>query len=88
EALVTFESNPQKFHLVITDQTMPEMTGLELVQRLLTVQPKLPIILCTGYSREVNETTARSFGIHTFLKKPVELVKLNQALREILGGSD
>jgi len=55
EAFKAFEANPDKFDLVISDMTMPGMTGDKLAQKLLAIKPDLPIIICTGYSERVNE---------------------------------
>jgi DNA-binding NtrC family response regulator len=60
-------------HLVITDQTMPGLSGLDLARTILAAHPRLPVILCTGYSRAVNHDQAIDIGIRAFVDKPVEL---------------
>ncbi|MFH1033563.1 MAG: PAS domain S-box protein [Pseudomonadota bacterium] len=84
EALAAFERQPQDCDLVLTDQTMPHLTGAELAQRLLTLRPELPVILCSGYSEMVSPEQARSLGIRQFLKKPIMRQELALALRRAL----
>jgi len=84
EALEEFKKQPHKFDLVITDQTMPRMTGLELAREFIAVRPDIRIILCTGYSESVSEELARSVGISAFLMKPVVLGKLARTVRDVL----
>jgi PAS domain S-box-containing protein len=71
DALEAFAEDPNAFDLVVTDQTMPSISGMDLAKRLLAIRPDLPIILCTGFSETVNEGTARAAGIAVFLTKPV-----------------
>ncbi len=71
EALELFKRQPEDIDLVITDQTMPKLTGSELSAELLALSPDLPIILCTGYSEDVNEVRAREIGIKGYMHKPV-----------------
>jgi CheY-like chemotaxis protein len=84
QALALFESNSDQFDMVITDQTMPGLTGLELSVALLQVKPDLPIILCTGYSNNASEERAKKIGIKAFLKKPLVLSHLAQTTRSLL----
>ena len=84
EALATFISDPQGFDLVITDQSMPEMSGAELVMQLLKIRPDIPIILCTGYSKKVTEEDAEKIGIKKYLTKPFDTRKLAEIIRDIL----
>ena len=84
EALETFEAHPEAFDLVITDMTMPEMTGDELARRILAIKPGLPIILCTGYSERITEEAAQALGIRGFAMKPVVIRELGLLLRKIL----
>ena len=84
EALDYFRANKQAVDLVITDQTMPEMTGTELVQNMLAERPELPIFLVTGYSPEVDEDNAESLGIREFISKPLRLADLSQKLQKHL----
>ena len=76
--------NLQKYDLVITDMTMPQMTGYNLSQKLMKIRPALPVILCTGFSDQVNEEKARSAGILAFLLKPVLLHDLANTMRKVL----
>ncbi|MBI9083574.1 MAG: response regulator [Desulfobacterales bacterium] len=84
EALTWIQSRPDRFDLVITDQTMPRMTGENLARELLRIHPNLPIILCTGYSGLIDETKAAAIGIRAFLFKPVVMEKLAQTIRRVL----
>ncbi len=70
EALALIEENPSHFDILVTDQTMPGMTGFELARKALQIQPLLPIILCTGYSNLVDEDAAKQAGIRGFIMKP------------------
>jgi len=83
EAIAYFESEPDKFDIVITDQTMPDITGVVLSEKLLALRPDLKIILCTGYSLEVTEESALQLGIKTFLHKPIEIEKLYSIINEL-----
>ena len=85
ETLATFENQPDAFDLVITDQTMPGMTGLDLARRMLQIRPDLPIILCTGYSSQVSEEKAVSYGIKGFAMKPLAKKDIAALIRKILG---
>ncbi|MDA8138862.1 MAG: ATP-binding protein [Desulfobacteraceae bacterium] len=85
EALACFKANPNGFDLVITDQTMPGMTGQELSEHVMKAHPGIPIILCTGFSELINEEKAKAMGIREYLKKPVTLQKLGEAIRRALG---
>ena len=71
EALRLFNENPEGIDLVITDQSMPDLTGAELAGALLARRPDLPIILATGYSNSIDEDTAKRIGIRRLLMKPV-----------------
>jgi CheY-like chemotaxis protein/anti-sigma regulatory factor (Ser/Thr protein kinase) len=71
EALATFRAEPHRFDLVITDQTMPHMTGDRLSQELRRVRPDIPIILCTGFSHVTHAEKAKAMGIDAFLMKPL-----------------
>ncbi|MHB8810423.1 MAG: PAS domain-containing protein [Desulfobulbaceae bacterium] len=84
EALQAFRDNPLKFDLVITDQAMPNMTGVELARELLAIRPDLPIILCTGFSRQINEANAKALGIREFLMKPLIKKDIAIAIRRVL----
>jgi CheY-like chemotaxis protein len=70
EALTVFQGQPDQFDAVITDQTMPGLTGMDLAKQILQIRPDIPIILCTGYSTLVNEEQARAEGIREFAMKP------------------
>ncbi len=83
-ALNTFKNNPDKFDIVITDQTMPGMTGADLAKNLLRVRNKLPVILCTGYSAYINESQAKKLGIKGFITKPLNRRTLAELIRKLL----
>ena len=84
EALATFQNQPDRFDAVITDQTMPGMTGIDLARRMLQIRPDLPIILCTGYSNLVNEEQAKTYGIKGFAMKPLTMKEIATLLRKVL----
>jgi PAS domain S-box-containing protein len=83
-ALQVFEEDPDVWDIVITDQTMPGLSGEELARCILQRRPALPVVLCTGYSETVNEESARSMGIAAFLHKPVDPNKLAATVRAVL----
>lgn len=84
EALSIFSNDPSRFDLVITDMTMPKMTGTVLTRELLKVREDLPIIMCTGFSEAVDEEAAKQFGIRAFLMKPVSSHEMAQTVRTVL----
>ncbi len=86
EALKTIQNHPDRFDLVITDQTMPGMTGSDLARRILQIRPKLPIILCTGFSNQISEEKARIYGIKGFAMKPLAIKDLATLVRKGLDG--
>ncbi|MBF0529318.1 MAG: response regulator, partial [Deltaproteobacteria bacterium] len=87
EALTLFQNQPKKFDLVITDQSMPYMSGLELAQKIMKIRPDIPVILCTGFSQQVSPEKAREAGIRLFLMKPLILQDLANAVRQTLDAS-
>jgi PAS domain S-box-containing protein len=76
--------NPWRFDLVITDMTMPKMTGEELAKKLLKLRRDLPIILCTGFSAQISKERARAIGIGEFLMKPIVIGELARTVRRVL----
>ncbi len=86
EALSLIEQNPGLFDLIITDMTMPHLTGLELAQKILALKANLPIILCTGFSELINKEQARAIGIRAYLTKPVSVRELAMTMHQILAG--
>ena len=84
EALATFENDPDSFDLVITDQTMPGMIGSALARKILQIKPGMPIILCTGYSNQISEEKASSFGIKGFAMKPLAKMEIALLIRKAL----
>jgi len=84
EALEAFRANPDEFDLVITDMTMPSMTGVELARALMAIRPDIPIILCTGFSELVSENQAKALGIREFVMKPILRRNIAEAIRRAL----
>lgn len=84
EAFKAFEATPDKFDLVISDMTMPGMTGDKLAQQLLAIKPNLPIIICTGYSDRINEESAGKLGVKGLIMKPVLKNDFVQMVRDVL----
>jgi CheY-like chemotaxis protein len=88
EALKLFQAKPDDIDLVITDMTMPHMTGLKLVKQLFVIRPKMPTILCTGFTETASEEKARGLGISQFLTKPILRSDLATAIRQVLDEKD
>ncbi len=84
EALAWFRDNHHHIDMVITDMSMPKITGLSLAKQMLQLRPNIPIILCTGYSEGLNEEQAKELGISAFLLKPLDLKALAQTVRDTL----
>ncbi|MBW1821269.1 MAG: PAS domain S-box protein [Deltaproteobacteria bacterium] len=84
DALEAFRANPDKFDLIITDLTMPNMTGDKLAGELIKIRSDIPIILCTGFSELISEEKAKSLGIKEFLMKPVVMKDLSITIRKVL----
>ena len=80
----TFEKDPSGFDLLITDMTMPKMTGYDLAKRIKALRPDMPIILCTGYSDMIDEKKAMEIGISRFIMKPLALYTVAETVRQIL----
>ncbi|MDK9707131.1 MAG: response regulator [Desulforhopalus sp.] len=87
KALEVFRSDPGAFDLVLTDMTMPELTGDNLAEEIRRIRPDVPIILCTGYSRQIDDNQARAMGIRAFLMKPVDLRELAATVRRLIDES-
>ncbi|MBW1608105.1 MAG: response regulator [Deltaproteobacteria bacterium] len=84
EALEEFHREPEKFDLVITDQTMPKMTGMELIQKLMHIRSDIPIILCTGFNEKITEDNTKRLGIDALISKPVRVKEVALTIREVL----
>ena len=84
QALKAFCDDPDWFDLVITDQTMPKMTGIELSQKLLEISPRIPIILISGFSNVIPVDMIKKIGIKEFIMKPFEIQELANIIRKLL----
>ncbi|GAB5499111.1 MAG: hypothetical protein PsegKO_14220 [Pseudohongiellaceae bacterium] len=78
-----FARQSEAFDIVITDQTMPNLTGLELAQKIRTVRSDIPVVLCSGYQEMVDENEATTMGVSRFLNKPVKLENLTSVISEL-----
>jgi len=85
EALEAFRAQPERFDLVITDMTMPNLTGDRLAKELMKIRPDIPIILCTGFSENISEQKAKEIGIRGFSMKPFVMRDLAETTRRVLG---
>jgi PAS domain S-box-containing protein len=83
EALELFKQKPDDFDLVITDQTMPGMTGHALAKELMNIKPNIPVIICTGYSQLINQRMAKAKGIKAFIMKPMLVNEIDAAIRAV-----
>ena len=86
EALETFKASPDDFDLIITDMTMPKMTGTQLAKHILDIRPGMPIIICTGHSQLINADQARELGIRGYLEKPILMATLAKMIKDTLDG--
>jgi len=84
DALDAFKSNPDLFDVVITDQTMPHMTGKTLAGEMISLRNDIPVILCTGYSEMINEEEAKAIGIREYASKPLAMNELASLVRKVL----
>jgi PAS domain S-box-containing protein len=84
DALVLLKEDPSRFDLVITDQTMPEMTGLDLAKEVLAIRADIPVILCTGFSHVVDADKAKGAGIRAFAMKPLTKREIAKTIRKVL----
>jgi PAS domain S-box-containing protein len=88
EALKLFRNKPDGFDLVITDMTMPNMTGSELAKKIMSIRPDIPIILCTGFSDQIDEHKAKAMGIRAYVMKPIVMRQIANTIREVLDKRD
>jgi PAS domain S-box-containing protein len=84
EALEVFRSQFDSFDIVITDQTMPGMTGEVLAKEMMAIRSDIPIVLCTGFSHVINEEKAKAIGIRKFIMKPVVIREMAGTIRRLL----
>jgi len=84
DALAAFRDQPDKYDLVVTDMTMPDMTGESLAKALMRVRPDIPVIICTGFSHQMDEEKALAMGISAFVMKPFVVKDVAHTIRNVL----
>ena len=84
EALEWFRTDPDQFDVIITDMTMPQMTGDRLAAEVLKIRPHLSVIICTGYSERMSAKKAETLGVSKYIEKPIGLRNLASSIREVL----
>ena len=84
EALKLVRSDPDRFDLIITDMTMPNMTGDKLAKEILRIRPEMPIILCSGFSEKIDAEKARALGIRKYIEKPLDMSDFVVSIRKVL----
>ena len=87
EALEAFKANPGRIDLIVTDMTMPNMTGIQLAREVKKIR-NIPVIVCTGFSAQINEENFRALGIDGYVLKPIIRREIAEAVRNIFDGSD
>jgi PAS domain S-box-containing protein len=87
-ALKTFRRDFKDFDLVITDMTMPNLTGDELARAMMAIEPDIPVIICTGFSDRISREKATAIGIREFVLKPIVFKDLAVIIRRVLDGND
>jgi CheY-like chemotaxis protein len=83
-ALARFREDPARFDLVLTDQTLPGLRGGQLAEAVLALRPSIPVLICTGYSDDLDEERARALGVRAVLLKPLDVSQLEAAVRGAL----
>ncbi|MDA3898486.1 MAG: transporter substrate-binding domain-containing protein [Desulfobacteraceae bacterium] len=86
--LEMFRSNPDTYDLVITDMTMPKMTGVDLANEIMRIRPDFPVIICTGFNPIIDEEKARTLGISALVMKPFSRQEIAQSIRQVLDRQD
>jgi two-component system, cell cycle sensor histidine kinase and response regulator CckA len=86
DAIALFRASPERFDLVITDTTMPKMTGDKVARELMKIRKDVRIVICTGFSDRVDEEKAREMGVHAYMMKPFDLSTLAHTVRKVLDG--
>ena len=84
EALAVFKTDPDAYDLVVTDMTMPSLTGDLLAKELISIRPDMPVIICTGFSERIDKEKAAAIGISAFLMKPVVKSEMARLVRKLL----
>ena len=84
DALAAFKANPGSFDLVISDKSMPNITGEQLALEIISFKPGIPVIICTGFSNENDVQRAKAMGVKGFLMKPVAMSDLAEMVRNVL----
>ncbi len=84
EALEAFKAKPDKFDLIITDMTMPALTGINLAREIHKINPTIPVILCTGFSNQIDRDNYKAKGINALIMKPIIKSQLSKTMREVL----
>jgi CheY-like chemotaxis protein len=85
-ALDSFEQNPDRFDLLMSDLSMPEMNGIKLAGRMKEIKPELPVIICTGFTDRITDETIRKVGIDGYILKPFIKKELAETMRRVLDG--
>ncbi len=86
EALAVFKADPDAFDLILTDMTMPKMTGIGLAEQIKQINPDTPIILCTGFSDQIDQASCNRMGIQAYVIKPVVTRVMAETIRSVLDG--
>jgi CheY-like chemotaxis protein len=87
-ALELFSRDPGRFDLIVTDQTMPQLTGVSLAESVWRLRPGLPIVISTGYSEQINPERSSALGFSALLPKPYSLPELSRAVEHCMEKGD
>ncbi len=84
DALKTLKADPDGFDLIITDMTMPKLTGKQLTRECIKIRPDLPVIICTGFNEKTKNRTPEELGARSLLKKPISISQMARTVRKVL----
>jgi len=87
-AVETFRKDDSAFDLVITDKTVPHLTGFDVIEEIRRIRPGMPVILCSGFQEKEDSGKIKALGNSQLLGKPVNMSDMSRAIRQMLAGKD